>query len=262
MGSWFAGELAKDQEVAVYDIDPDRMASVDGVRRLKDISDLRSFEPHMLLNCVNLKSTMNVFKKVRPLLGDTCILADIASIKGDLPRYYHMESLPFVSFHPMFGPQFANLDQISGENAIFITESNEEAMNYFVSFMESRGVAIHRYSFEEHDELMSYSLTLPFASSIVFSACVTTQTVPGTTFSRHRSIARKLLTEDDYLLSEVLFNRHSLKQLDTICSQLEFLKHVIKARDFDSAQKFFGRLRRNLGGEQAGSPDQRATSHT
>lgn len=249
MGSWFARELIKDQEVAVYDIDSGRMESVKGVRRLVELSELRSFDPHMVLNTVNLKCTMEVFKKVRSLVGDACIMADIASIKGDLPLFYRKQSHPFVSFHPMFGPQFANLDQISGENAIFITESNEAAMDFFVSFMESRGVAIHKYSFEEHDDLMSYSLTLPFASSIVFSACVTTHAVPGTTFSRHRHIARRLLKEDDYLLSEVLFNRHSLKQLDTICSQLEFLKHIIKARDFESVQKFFRRLRRNVGGE-------------
>ena len=101
--------------------------------------------------------------------------------------------------------------------------------------------------YDDHDELMSYSLTLPFASSIVFSACVTTHAVPGTTFSRHKRIAQRLLKEDNYLLADVLFNPHSIKQLEIICSRLELLKHIIKARDYEEAQKFFNKLRKNLG---------------
>ena len=100
---------------------------------------------------------------------------------------------------------------------------------------------------------MSYSLTLPFASSIVFSACVTTHTVPGTTFSSHKQIAQRLLREDDYLLAGVLFNPHSIKQLEIICSRLEFLKHIIKARDYEEAQKFFNKLRKNLGNREPAS---------
>jgi len=93
---------------------------------------------------------------------------------------------------------------------------------------------------------MSYSLTLPFASSITFAACLTTKVVPGTTFAHHKEIARKVLEEDDFLLAEVLFNPHSIRQLEKICSKLEFLKHIIKARDYEEAEKFLARLRKNL----------------
>jgi hypothetical protein len=73
-------------------------------------------------------------------------------------------------------------------------------------------------------------------------------TVPGTTFKKHLEIARGLLSEDDYLLAEVIFGPHSLEQLEKVTSRLEFLKHVIKGRDFDEARVFFARLRQNIQG--------------
>ena len=60
------------------------------------------------------------------------------------------------------------------------------------------------------------------------------------------AIARSLLTEDDHLLAEILFNPHSLAELAKITSRLEFLKHIIKAQDGDEAREFFRRLRENI----------------
>ena len=94
--------------------------------------------------------------------------------------------------------------------------------------------------------MIAYSLTLPFASSLVFAACMKNTAVPGTTFKRHLTIARGLLSEDDHLLAEILFNEYSLKQLEKVTSRLEFLKHVIKGRDYEEAQRFFNNLRENI----------------
>jgi prephenate dehydrogenase len=94
--------------------------------------------------------------------------------------------------------------------------------------------------------MIAYSLALPFASTLVFAACMERSTVPGTTFKKHLEIARGLLSEDDYLLAEVIFGPHSLEQLEKVTSRLEFLKHVIRAKDFEEVRAFFARLRQNL----------------
>ncbi len=70
--------------------------------------------------------------------------------------------------------------------------------------------------------------------------------VPGSTFKKHQEIAKGLLSEDDTLLAEILFNPYSLTQLEEVTNKLEFLKHVIRQRDFDEAEKFFNRLRKNI----------------
>jgi prephenate dehydrogenase len=93
---------------------------------------------------------------------------------------------------------------------------------------------------------MAYSLTIPFVSSLAFAACIDAKAVPGTTFKKHKSIAESLLAEDDRLLSEILFNPYSLVEIDRITQRLEFLKHVIKGRDYEEARLFFERLRKNI----------------
>jgi prephenate dehydrogenase len=101
-------------------------------------------------------------------------VVDIASIKGELPEYYQQCPFRFVSCHPMFGPRVALLNQIKNKSLIIISESNEKAKKYLKSFFEKCHLNIFQYSFSEHYELMSYPLTLPFASSITFAACLTT----------------------------------------------------------------------------------------
>ncbi len=99
--------------------------------------------------------------------------------------------------------------------------------------------------------MMAYSLAIPFVSSMIFAACVDMKTVPGTTFKRQLMIARRLLSEDDHLLAEVLFNPESLKELGKLTSRLELLKHIMQDRDYDEASEFFHRLRKNIGDEES-----------
>ncbi|HNS05957.1 MAG TPA: prephenate dehydrogenase/arogenate dehydrogenase family protein [Candidatus Saccharicenans sp.] len=246
MGSWLVHELAEFHQVGVYDRDSSKTMGIKNALPLGSFEDLAQFRPEFLFNAVSLRNTIEAFEAAAPFLDRDCFLVDIASIKGELPEYYQQCPFRFVSCHPMFGPRFALLNQIKNENLIIISESNEKAKKYLMSFFEKCQLNIFQYSFSEHDELMSYSLTLPFASSITFAACLTTKVVPGTTFAHHKDIARKVLEEDDFLLAEVLFNPHSIRQLEKICSKLEFLKHIIKARDYEEAEKFLARLRKNL----------------
>jgi prephenate dehydrogenase len=246
LGKWFARELAKKHIVAVYDTNPRRMLGLGHVKKLRRLEDLSSFQPELLLNAVSIQNTIAAFLQVAPFIPAACIIADIASVKGSLAEYYKSCPFPFVSVHPMFGPRFANLNKIRGENIIFINESDADGKIFFMTFARQYGLHTWDFNFSEHDEMMAYSLALPFASTIAFAACLKGQEVPGTTFVRHLEIARRLLLEDDNLVTEILFNQHSLKRLETICTNMEFLKHVIRARDREEISKLLARLRRNI----------------
>jgi len=247
MGTWLAGVLAENHEVAVYDPDSAKTQGVEGVKALGRLAELAAFSPQMLINAVSLESTVDAYETAAPFLPRECLLADMASVKGDIPRYYERCGFRFASVHPMFGPTFTDLASLAEQNAVIITESDPEGAVFFEELFLRLGVTVFRYSFREHDEMMAYSLTTPFVSTLVFAACVIHKTVPGTTFARHREIARGLLSESDPLLTEVLFNPQSLKQLDKITSRLEFLKHVIRDRDHEEAKRFFDQLRSNVG---------------
>ena len=93
---------------------------------------------------------------------------------------------------------------------------------------------------------MDYSLSIPFASSMVFAACMKKQEAPGTTFRKHLIIAQGLLSEDDHLLAEILFNPHTVRQIEEINSRLAYLTHIIRAKDYEEMQKFLNNLRKNI----------------
>ena len=73
------------------------------------------------------------------------------------------------------------------------------------------------------------------------------QEAPGTTFKRHYRIAEGLLSEDDYLLSEILLSPDSLGQVERISEQMEALKNMIRERDKEQLKQFFEKLRNNIG---------------
>jgi prephenate dehydrogenase len=146
----------------------------------------------------------------------------------------------------MFGPTFSNIRDLRNENAIIIKESDERGKAFFHSFYENLKLSIYEYTFEEHDKTIAYSLSIPFTSSMVFAACMEKQEAPGTTFRKHMDIAKGLLSEDNHLLSEVMFNPHTVRQIEGINSQLTYLTHIIRGRDYEEMQKFLNKLRKNI----------------
>ncbi|MBN1113739.1 MAG: prephenate dehydrogenase, partial [Oligoflexia bacterium] len=172
MGSWFVNELGSDHEVAVFDTDPAKTASLKQVRILEEITGLRDFAPSLLINAVSIRNTIPVYRNVAGIIPSDCVICDVASVKGELEDYYRTCGFEFVSLHPMFGPTFANINDLQEENVIIIKESSVKAVRFFRELFEKRQLNIFEFSFAEHDRMIAYSLTLPFASTLVFAACM------------------------------------------------------------------------------------------
>lgn len=246
MGSWFARHLREKHRVFGYDRDQRKTEALRNDIEIAAPQELRDDPPDLVLNAVSLKETIPAFEQVMEYIREETVLCDIASIKGDIPRYYEKKKAKFLSMHPMFGPTFANMNKLKGENVVFIRGSDKDAVNFFKNFFKRFRVKFFELSFEEHDKMMAYSLTVPFISSLVFASCVENKVVPGTTFAKHLKIAKGLLWEDDHLLGEILFNPYSLPELEKITGRLELLKHIIKQRDYDELSKVLSRIRSNI----------------
>jgi len=247
MGSWLVESLCLDYEVGVYDTDRNRLKYFFNSRKFLYYEELLDFQPDMLINAVSIDNTINVFEEIVPSLPENCIISDVTSVKNGLARYYEKCKHRFVSTHPMFGPTFANVKNLSDENAIIITESDEEGKNFFRKYYSSLNLRIHEYSFREHDETIAYSLSIPFSSTLVFTSCMKELDAPGTTFKKHLAIARGLLSENDYLLSAILLSPYSLPQVEQIHKSLDQLIVMIRNRDKKGLKDYFDNLRRNIG---------------
>jgi prephenate dehydrogenase len=246
MGAWLTEELCLGHEVAVYDADPARMKYFIKVRRLLSLDETKDFDPELLINCVFLGDTVKVFREILPYIGPSCILSDIASVKTGFADFYRESGRPFASSHPMFGPTFANIRDLHEESAAIISESDPKGKEFFRALYSRLGIRIFEYNFEDHDKMVAYSLATPFASTMVFAACMKKQETPGTNFKRHMVIAKGLLSEDDRLLQEIMFNPYTIRQIELINSKLSYLTHIIRQRDYEEMKKFIDGLRANI----------------
>lgn len=246
MGSFFCDLLSFDHEVAVYEVDVRRMRFLYNVQRFADLGEVDAFAPELVINAVSLKHTLEVFREVIPHLPQTAILSDISSVKNGFRDFYEGTGMRYVSTHPMFGPTFANLGQLASENAIIISEGDFMGRCFFKEIYNRLGLHIHECTFAEHDETMAYSLSIPFISTFAFAAVMRHQDAPGTTFKRHLGIAQGVLSEDDTLLREILFNPHTKPQVEQIRREMKALIDIIDAKDEVAMQAYLTKIRANI----------------
>ena len=249
MGSFFIDLLSFDHDVAVIEQDPKRMRFTYNCQRFTSMDEVKAFAPELVINAVTVKYTIPAFEQIMPYLPKDCIISDISSVKTNLKAFYGQTGHPYVSTHPMFGPTFANLNQLSEENAIIISEGDYMGRIFFKDLYQRLGLHIYEYTFEEHDKTVAYSLSIPFVSTFVFAAVMKHQDAPGTTFKRHMQIARGVLSEDDYLLQEILFNPYTHDQVAQIRSELKELLQIIDNKDADGMKAYLTKIRHS-GAEQ------------
>lgn len=247
MGSFFTDLLSFDHEVAVYDIDPKRLRFTYNCQRFTSMDEIDPFRPDLVINAVALKYTLDVFREVIPHLPkEYCILSDISSVKTGFKEFYEQSGFHYVSTHPMFGPTFANLGQLANENAIIINEGDFMGRCFFKELYARLGLHICEYTFDEHDRTVAYSLSIPFISTFAFAAVMKHQDAPGTTFKRHMQIAKGVLSEDDTLLREILFNPYTKDQVSKIRDEMKELIQIIEDKDEDHMQEYLTKIRGNI----------------
>lgn len=246
MGSFFADVVSTDHEVAIFDTDPDKLRFTYNTVRMSDPKEISNFNPDLVINAATVKYTIDAFKTILPYISKDCIISDIASVKTGLKEFYGSVENPFASSHPMFGPTFADLRNLSTQSAIVISESSPAGKEFFLNLYRSLNLRVFEYTFEEHDETIAYSLSIPFASTLVFTSVMKHQDAPGTTFKRHMDIAKGLLSEDDFLLTEILFNPYTPSQIDGIIKELQHLQSIIEKKDSHDMLKFLTKARENI----------------
>lgn len=246
MGAFFLDLLSFDHETAVYEKDHKRMRFTYNCQRLTTLEEIREFRPELVINAVTVKYTIPAFEEVMPYLPKECIISDISSVKTGLKDFYTTCGHPYVSTHPMFGPTFANLSNLREENAIIISEGDYMGRIFFKDLYSRLGLNIYEYTFEEHDKTVAYSLSIPFVSTFVFAAVMKHQDAPGTTFKRHMRIAKGVLSEDDYLLQEILFNPYTHDQVAQIREELKDLLDIIDNKDADGMKGYLTKIRKNV----------------
>ena len=127
-----------------------------------------------------------------------------------------------------------------------ISEGDHLGKIFFKDLYQTLRLNIFEYTFDEHDETVAYSLSIPFVSTFVFAAVMKHQEAPGTTFKKHMAIAKGLLSEDDYLLQEILFNPRTPGQVTNIRTELKNLLEIIEKKDADGMKAYLTKIREKI----------------
>ena len=127
-----------------------------------------------------------------------------------------------------------------------ISEGDYMGRIFFKDLYQKLGLNIYEYTFEEHDKTVAYSLSIPFVSTFVFAAVMKHQDAPGTTFKRHMRIAKGVLSEDDYLLQEILFNPYTHDQVSQIRTELKELLDIIDHKDAARMKAYLTKIRNHV----------------
>ncbi len=246
MGRWLSDTLCCDYEVAVFDLNVENLKYLFNVQRFTQMNEIKIFNPNLVINAVSLQHTQRAFESIINYISKDCILSDISSVKNSIESFYIENNRKFVSSHPMFGPTFSDAKNLKGQSAIIINESCEEGKVFFENIYSKLGIKIYYLNFKEHDKTIAYSLTTPFAATMMFTSCIKKQKAPGTTFQKHIEIAKGLLSEDEFLISEIMFNKYSEKQLLKISEKLKDLTDIIKSKDQNRMKNYINNLRDNI----------------
>ncbi|MFO7575231.1 MAG: prephenate dehydrogenase/arogenate dehydrogenase family protein [Bacteroidales bacterium] len=253
MGALLGDLLIGDNEIAIYDTGIRMEDAPLSFVRLSQPEEAAEFKPDILLNCTSPESTITSFDQFLPFLPGGCILADIASVKSSLPEYYSSAGVKFVSLHPMFGPTFANRDNLKGLNCIIIAESEKEGREFFSSFFSRFGIDVQELSFAEHDMLMSKVLAVPFITTLLFTVGSEAELPGGTTYNRHLEIARGLFSENRAMLAGILANRYNAEQAVKMLESLKRLVPMLEKHDTDAIEGYIAECAKKFRG--AATPD-------
>ena len=227
MGSFFIDLLSFDHEVAVYEKDAKRLRFTYNCYRFTKMEEVEMFRPELVINAVTVKYTIPAFEELLPHLSKDCIISDIASVKTGLQEFYDKSGFRYVSTH-------------------IIKEGDYMGKIFFKDLYQKLGLSLHEYTFDEHDQTVAYSLSIPFVSTFAFAAVMKHQDAPGTTFKRHMQIAKGVLNEDDYLLQEILFNPYTSGQVAQIREELAELIDIIDHKDAKRMKLFLTKIRNHV----------------
>lgn len=109
-------------------------------------------EANLVLICVPTEHTLAVIEKAAPYLTSSTTLADTTSIKTPIVKaMLKHHAGPVLSLHPMFGP---GVQSFLSQNVVVCSGRRQDAFQWFLDLIESRGGKLVTCTPEEHDQMM------------------------------------------------------------------------------------------------------------
>ncbi len=206
-----------------------------------------------VLVSIPIHSTIDVIKKIAPLMKKNSLLFDITSLKRDvyktMSEIHKKYPINCLSLHPMFGP---GIKQMKNYKLIVVkiggTEHYNDLVNDLLQIFNSDGLIITETTPEIHDLRIALTLGVPHMFNILFLNLLKRVKEPlneltkytGTTFLLQKVFAESIIQREMEMFGEIqIMNSDFHKILDLFEDLIKEYKSIIKNKDLEGFNKFF-----------------------
>ncbi len=211
-------------------------------------------ECDLVMVSVPIRDTVEVIRRIAPLLSPGQVLCDLTSLKVE-PVAAMMESAASViGFHPMFGP---NVPSLNGQTIVVTpARCSRETLHAVLSIFEHEGAGITITTPEEHDRVMAlvqgltHSVTLLVADTMRRLATTPEETAPfmSPVYQIEMGLVGRLLSQDPDLYGDILrLNPYLPPVLAAYADSLAELREIIATGDAGAFTDLFDKNAAHFG---------------
>jgi chorismate mutase / prephenate dehydrogenase len=211
-------------------------------------------EADVVIVSVPINTTVDVIRKVGPLVRRDALLMDVTSVKS-APMEAMLESTraSVVGTHPLFGP---SVHSLQGQRVAVTPGRGDEWKTWLVRMLEARGLLVAETTAAEHDRAMGVVQVLTHFSTEVAGAAMARLGVPlGATLPFTSPVyliellmtARHFAQSPDLYASIQMSNPETARVTETFVRAAEDLRASVAAQDheefarvFEHVHDFFG----------------------
>lgn len=227
----------------------------DGTIVNSSLPDFSSFSDcDIIFLCCPVKKNIEYLKILAPIIGETCILTDVGSVKTDIHEEVAKLGLEehFIGGHPMTGSEktgYANATPYLLENAYYILTPSEQihpnVLLRFQAYISSLGALTMILDYKEHDHATAAISHLPHiiaASLVNLIADIDNEEEVMKTIAAggFRDITRIASSSPVMWQNICLSNSRQITELiDLFIKRLTNAKTVIEQNEADAIYRFF-----------------------
>lgn len=192
----------------------------------------------LVMVSVPIRDTVDVIRRIAPLLTPDQILCDLTSLKTGPVAAMLESAASVIGFHPMFGP---GVPSLNGQIIIVIpARCSRETLRALCSIFEREGASVTFSTPEEHDRIMAlvqgltHSVTLMVAETMRRVGVTPEDSAPfmSPVYQIEMGLVGRLLSQSPELYGDMLMLNPNVTPVLAACKEaLEDLLRIVTAGD-------------------------------
>jgi prephenate dehydrogenase len=243
MGTWFAGLLRRHGST-VYSFGRKTNPPV----------------PRMIQRCevvvisVPIARTMEVIRKIGPMVSKHALLMDLTSIKKEpVDAMLSHSRSEVVGVHPLFGAEEASM---KGLTVVVCPGRGQRGFQWLCGLLKNAGLGVTILSTEEHDRMMGLAQGVNHLSTLAFGLCIVRSGIQvedlmntsTLTFRERLDRIRTMVNQSPELFSSLLMDNSSGGEfMDQYMTALVELLRIIKEKDREGFGRLFHTIQEGFG---------------